>query len=125
VKKFFLLCFILCIALLGCGDSGNTNGTLVLSELTATVRADGTYLVTGTATYTPGGGKQATGTEMSVSANLITAQYHNTVSMQTSGNVDISYSAPQPSSPGVATVDVSVGDLKQHKEVAVAALIQP
>jgi hypothetical protein len=127
MKRLIFLCATMSLFLFGCG-SGNgagssTNGSLSLSELAVTIQPGGTFLVTGTATYTPPIGKFPNGAQMDISANLVTKSFSQIATLDSTGVVQISFSAPQPSSPGVVLVDASIGDLKGHKEATIAALV--
>jgi hypothetical protein len=127
MKRLILLFAAMSLFLFGCG-SGNgagssTNGSLTLSDLAVTIQPGGTFLVTGTATYLPPIDKVPNGAQINISANLVTKTFSNTATLDSTGVVQISYSAPQPSSPGVVMVDASIGDLKVHKEATIAALV--
>jgi hypothetical protein len=121
MKRLIFLCAVLSLSLLGCGGGGGTSGSVALSTLTVEIQGGGTYLLTGTATFTPPPGKSPVGTEMKITADMITTTFSQTVSLDSTGTAQIAFSASQPTTLGVAMVDVAVGDLKAHKEVVVAA----
>ena len=125
MKRLVFLCAAVGMLMCGCGSGdgagSNTNGTLSMSDLSVTVQGGGTYLVTGTATYTPPAAKVPNGLQMNIVANLVTKTFTQTVTLDSTGTAQLSFSASQPSVLGVAMIDASVGDLKAHKEAIVPA----
>ena len=126
----YLLVLIIFSLLQGCGSGSgnNTNGSLSVSDLTITDQTGGTYLVSGTATYTPPSGKEPTGAEISFNASFRTptgapTTRSNTVYLDSTGIAQFpAYFITQGTEPVLVTVMASIGGLSAQKSSSVPAI---
>lgn len=126
----YLLVLIISSLLQGCGSGSgnNTNGSLSVSDLTITDQTGGTYLVSGTATYTPPSGKEPTGEQISFNASFRTPTgtptiRSNTVYLDSTGIAQFpAYFITQGTEPVLVTVMASIGGLSAQKSSSVPAI---